>query len=605
MCACVCVCVLCACVCVCANMFRFVCMCMVSWLPKTRPDPKHAPATEEAIRRATEEDLPQPTQKTKDEATHKRPAQDVTHANVFHGSGTAYNASTTYNSITYNAPIPPPLPKTRHAPTNAPIIPHFVDRKFIQTQVIGALLGTGTSQPVTVTSTPVTGTPPCNKSSTHIQGPGGVGKTAVASWTIHDEAVMRHFPLRFWVQLNQTPNLEAALKILYAEATSGGILQLRGKNERPPPSEDVVMARAQGKLRAVLKGKRCLLVIDDVWDSQHLKRFHGIIDEDAGARMLVTSRFSCLVEGSIDISVDKMTDSEANQVLCGGKPLVGKELKAVQEVRSLCRNHALAVSMAASMRNVYHMSWVKVSERLRNHKSKVKWADATYNTTYKGLMECIELSMEAMAPEQRERYDALAVLPEDVWMPQELLQLYWGLDEFDTREMVEQLRIRSLVEVNRTTTGEGTTCSIKPHDLQRDFLLSKAKTNATTQARLRRRHAALIGALQCEHVIGGQSYMWTPEQKLIVSTASPLAQYAGKHVVEHIQGAAGEPIPTTLPWKTFVMPGKTLVSEGVGCVRISHCCCYQIRCFSRRRWCGRPCPSAQGVEGAPVFESYK
>jgi len=498
---------------------------------------------------------------------------------------------------------PSPLLKTRHDPKNAPTIPHFVNRNCIQKLVIGALLGTGTPQPVAVTSTPSTKSSSSKTSPALIQGPGGVGKTAVASWTIHDEEVVEHFPLRFWVQLSQTPNMYTALQNLYSNATGGGRMVLRGKDEFPAPSDDVMMTRARDKLGAVLKSKRCLLVIDDVWDAQHLQRFHGIIDEDAGARMLVTSRFSRLAKDTIEIVVGRMTDSEANQVLCGGKPPVGKELKAVQEVRSLCRNHALAVSMAASMRNVYHMSWVKVSERLRNHKSKVKWADATYSTTYKGLMECIELSMEAMTPEQRERYDALAVLPEDVWMPQELLQLYWGLDEFDTREMVEQLRIRSLVEVNRTTTGEGTTCSIKPHDLQRDFLLSRAKTNATTQARLRRRHAALIGALQCEHVIGGRSVYWSDEQKQIVSTASPLARYAGKHIGEHIRGAAGEPIPTTLPWKTFVMPGKTLVSEGVGCVRISHCCCYQISCFSRRRWCGRPCPSAQEVEGAPVFES--
>ena len=75
-----------------------------------------------------------------------------------------------------------------------------------------------------------------------------------------------------------------------------------------------------------------------------------------------------------------------------------------------------------------------------------------------------------------------------MWMPQELLQEYWGLDEVDTCSMVAELHRRHLVEVADKPRR------IKPHDLQRDYLLSKA---AADPASLRQRHVVAVRCVTC------------------------------------------------------------------------------------------------------------
>jgi hypothetical protein len=260
------------------------------------------------------------------------------------------------------------------------------------------------------------------------------------------------------------------------------------------------------------------------------------------------------VSDSVQIVVDKLTDDEANIILCAVTESLGEdELAAVKEVRVLCRNHALAVSMAASMKQEELCSWAEISEELRDHMSEVSWSEDKadlYNRNYKGLLECIDLSVRHLSADQRLWYDALVVLPEDVWMPQALLQEYWGITRMKTKRVVVQLQRRSLIEVNCTSAGGETVCRIKPHDLQRDYLLSKA---AADPKALAHRHAVLIASFQCEHVISGK-YLDDAAQQLL-STVGPMSRYASAHFMEHFKAAAGEQITRELPWKTLNLNG--------------------------------------------------
>lgn len=464
---------------------------------------------------------------------------------------------------------------THYTPTNVPTVTRHVDRGALQRRVLVALLGAAQQQTQSVAVTCIRPRlTPSMPRPTQVEGFGGVGKTALASWAIRHEAVVKRFPCRFWVQLSQAPNLMQALQALYAEASRGGRMELRGKNEKC--SEDTLMKRAQQKLRFALEGRRTLLVVDDVWDAGHLAKFRGIVDQRAGSRMLVTSRFSHLMTDSVQIMVDKLTDAEANWLLCTAQDNVdGAELEAVQEVRAFCRNHVLAISMVASMQQIYRWNWTELCSVLRNHKSMVKWAKPDYNTSYEGLIECIDMSVEALTAAQREKYEALVVLPEDVWMPLELLQEYWSLDKLRTAAMVAELHRRHLIEVAETPRR------IKPHDLQRDYLLSKAEADP---ASLQQRHAALIGACRCEHVIVGVGWRVSDEQKQLRATLGPLAQYVSKNLMWHIQGAAKADIAVDLPWKTFVLCGVCRMGWGVVCVwfgRMGVCwCCLVSRSVS-------------------------
>jgi len=91
-----------------------------------------------------------------------------------------------------------------------------------------------------------------------VQGMGGVGKTTLAIALCHDEQVIEAFPHGIlWATLGPQAD------VLSWQATWGKALDddLTGLPD--------AKARA-ARLRSLLQHKRCLLVIDDVWDAAHL-----------------------------------------------------------------------------------------------------------------------------------------------------------------------------------------------------------------------------------------------------------------------------------------------------------------------------------------------
>lgn len=86
-------------------------------------------------------------------------------------------------------------------------------------------------------------------------GMGGIGKTTLAIALCHDQEVIEAFPDgTLWATLGPQAD------ILSAQAAWGAVLN---KDLTGLPNAE---ARAS-RLRSLLADKRCLLVIDDVWDS--------------------------------------------------------------------------------------------------------------------------------------------------------------------------------------------------------------------------------------------------------------------------------------------------------------------------------------------------
>ena len=167
-------------------------------------------------------------------------------------------------------------------------------------------------------------------------------------------------------------------------------------------------------------------------------------------------------------------------------------------VLKMCHNHALAVSMAAALQRESRYSWAEVERILHSHKPKVQWMDANqgqHQRKYCGLLECIDLSVRHLDPVDRARYLKLAILPEDEWVPADLLQHYWACrDKEETHQLIERLYRRYLVEVNRSTkdpSSQSVVLKIKPHDLQLDYLhAAAASRRLTVKADLEKSDAA-------------------------------------------------------------------------------------------------------------------
>ncbi len=137
-----------------------------------------------------------------------------------------------------------------------------------------------------------------------VQGAGGFGKTTLAIAACHDPRVVNAFPDgMLWTSLGVTPSLPIALSDLFVVVTGSG--------PAVAGFDQIALALAN-----VLDGRRCLVVVDDVWRSDDLAPFCRL----NGPRLLVTTRVRTLVEqaGQTDwseVPVDEMEAGEAASVL--------------------------------------------------------------------------------------------------------------------------------------------------------------------------------------------------------------------------------------------------------------------------------------------------
>ena len=172
----------------------------------------------------------------------------------------------------------------RHA-----VPPTFKERVFPQEQLIACLLGAGTN------ANPTSVTAPKSRSVSS-QGmvsclslwscdcvalivvdlyQGGVGKTMLTSAVVRDIRVRAAFEVIGWVNLSQQPDLLELQRRLYQ--------QLRLEKESMPTKSKESVEMQAAALKEAATGKVVLIVLDDIWDSNHSKPFI-VIDESNPSR---------------------------------------------------------------------------------------------------------------------------------------------------------------------------------------------------------------------------------------------------------------------------------------------------------------------------------
>ncbi|KAJ7943920.1 Disease resistance protein [Quillaja saponaria] len=97
-----------------------------------------------------------------------------------------------------------------------------------------------------------------NLSIYSIVGLGGLGKTTLSQLVFNDERVRKHFQLKIWVCVSEDFSLERMTKSIIQSATGKEC----GNLELDP---------LQRQLQEILKSKRYLLVLDDVWNEDQEK----------------------------------------------------------------------------------------------------------------------------------------------------------------------------------------------------------------------------------------------------------------------------------------------------------------------------------------------
>ena len=160
-----------------------------------------------------------------------------------------------------------PRPVDLHAPIygNAPSAPELVIGREDDLCEIKTLIGI--ARPGSAQSS--------IQSLTILSGWPGIGKTTLAAVLAHDPDIRGTFPDGIlWVSVGQNPNVFAKLSI-WARP-----LGIEASNAQ-------TVDELKGLLRARLRGKRMLLVVDDIWEARDIFNFRLY---EGNCAMLVTTR---------------------------------------------------------------------------------------------------------------------------------------------------------------------------------------------------------------------------------------------------------------------------------------------------------------------------
>jgi NB-ARC domain len=154
-----------------------------------------------------------------------------------------------------------------------------------------------------------------------IFGLGGVGKSLLATALAHDQDVQNHFPDGIlWTTLGQQPDVLPFLS---------SWIQALGDYDYKP----ITIDEATLHLRTLLYDKKALLVVDDVWNSDHLEPFRvgGI-----GCRVLVTTREARIPDAD-RYHMDVMTPDQSLGLLLQKAQCLKPTLAEQQQAEALAK----------------------------------------------------------------------------------------------------------------------------------------------------------------------------------------------------------------------------------------------------------------------------
>ncbi|MBD2609072.1 hypothetical protein H6G81_32290 [Scytonema hofmannii FACHB-248] len=302
-----------------------------------------------------------------------------------------------------------------------------------------------TNQPVAITA---------KSRSVGVQGMGGIGKTVLATALARDEEVRRAFPDGvIWITFGQTPQI-LTLQSNVVEALG----------DKQASFTEINSGKTQ--LRKLLTDKTCLLILDDVWNLNDASAFDVL---EKRSQMLITTRDAGIITalGGEEYQLSILNQQQALALLADWAEKAVEELPSIAlEVAQECGYLPLALSMVgAMMRGKPTNRWQNVLEKLRcADLDKIRQQFPDY--PYPDLLKAIQVSVEALEAEERERYLDFAVFAEDTPIPEAVLQTFWeplGLDEFDTQDVIDKLVSKSLA--SRDKKG-----NLSLHDLQLDYV---------------------------------------------------------------------------------------------------------------------------------------
>jgi WD40 repeat protein len=262
--------------------------------------------------------------------------------------------------------------------------------------------------------------------TTALQGAGGFGKTTLAAWVSHRIEIDRRYPGGLlWVTVGQEVH-GADL----AERVNDLSFALSGT--RPAISDPDAAGAELGRL--LDEREPVLLVVDDVWEHAQLRpfRFGG----RACTRLVTTRIPDLLPDDGTRILVDTMSAGQARELIAsgvGGLPAgVTDRLAIVAGRWPVLLNLVNGVLQRRVARGQSPEQAALEIERLFTAHGPTALDPARPGDRSRAVAATVDASLTLLDEDDRRRYLDLAIFPEDVDIPMDVLALLWPDCRVDT-----------------------------------------------------------------------------------------------------------------------------------------------------------------------------
>ncbi|XP_049370800.1 putative late blight resistance protein homolog R1B-16 [Solanum verrucosum] len=308
-----------------------------------------------------------------------------------------------------------------------------------------------------------------------IFGMGGIGKTTLAKKVYDDSSIRSRFDKHAWVTISQEYNERQMLLEVVSSIT--------GSNQEM--SDDQLMEIVYRGL----KGRRFLIVIDDIWSTEAWDQMQRIFPNDGNrSRILLTTRLKNVANYvscpdflpysksflSLEDSWNLFTEKLFKKDPC--PPLLEETGKHIVKQ---CRGLPLSIVVVAGIlgkMDPRHDNWKRVEENLNSF----------FGTVSERCQSILSLSYSYLPQYLRACFLYVGGFPEDMEIDVSKLIRLWIAEQFvkarnnKRLEVVAEEYLQELIDRSLILTGRqranGRTKSCKIHDLLRQLCLSEAHT---------------------------------------------------------------------------------------------------------------------------------
>eukprot|EP01052_Picozoa_sp_SAG31_P006593 SAG31_NODE_304_length_18019_cov_10.386440_8_plen_750_part_00 len=420
-------------------------------------------------------------------------------------------------------------------------------------------------------------------------GMGGIGKTVTGAAIVRNADVRRYFHAIIWLPLGQSPVIAKLQNLCHMQCTG---------MEMSPELSNLEQKQA---LQQAMKGKRLLLVLDDLWEMDHEQELN-FADADVGSKVLISTRIKALLDGAhqVEVGLPSLSDSARMLLVAAGAEDSSCRPAGVSEIVDMCGQLPLALGiagrLAASLDMVGTDDWsgmigVLKEELRQSHSGGVE--EVMIRASLRGLK-----GSESEQSNVKSLLLLFALVPEDTFCPLEVLLMMFNAVHTDAGATLMHIRKWLKILINRSLVLS-TVDRPSVHDLgaltcQKPLLLLSDSNTCT--------NVLLLIVLDFAVAQYSDAELWDAHRRIVESfranrpsdshgrkqhdvsrSSSPLSSYVGAECVHHVRMAMKQDKLCVVKWLQDV-PQDSLTLTAARCCGTKELSLMAWRAQDERDW---------------------